>query len=437
MRRSILPLLLVAATQAAYAGAPQTSPVQAGAAQTAMTYTPAQLPVADGVPIAELSVMRWQGGGFEPIPFQIDERDEFGMVWFRDSGFNRSGAAEVFDHEDQLLFMYEDGALKRPDSAVPEEGSLLAELEVRSPYDDTLYFYLVRNNSRRSQVRYIEHDPNTGVTRTPYYFLTADPENELNWQYLGYNGYTGPADASIIDTLKMRMSGGILLKYPRVTLDNDNLRPRRTGFRIGPIRSVMHLETSVVFAGLPVMKLHLQAMRFPAHYEAHSYARIPTLYRRTVKYPQVVVTIDGNNLVGGKTWTSAGGDLRGTVDGKMDVQEKALVEKPLSTDDSWIIFDSGKGFALLTELLIPKELEGIPLELVYQDDATLRNTPESYPGQLPNIGYALNGWPEADELNFAVRLLFFSRIDDRELENIAALRSGRSLITLVHNTDSD
>jgi hypothetical protein len=111
----------------------------------------------------------------------------------------------------------------------------------------------------------------------------------------------------------------------------------------------------------------------------------------------------------------------------------ALVERQLSTDDSWIIFDSGKGFALLTELLIPAELEGIPLDLVYQDDGAMRNTPENYRGQLPNIGYALNGWPEADELNFAVRLLFFDQIENRDLESIAALRSGRSLITLVHN----
>lgn len=405
----------------------------ASAAQTALVYMPSQIPVADGLPIDELSIMRWHEGTFEPVPFQIDERDEFGLVWFRAPGFNRDGEQGIFDQKDQLLFMYEDGGQQRTDDTQPGEGRVLAELEVRSPYAEPLFFYLVRNNADRSLVRYIEHDPNTGVTRTPYYFLTADPDNELNWQYLGYNGYTGPADASIIDTLKMRMSGGILLKYPRVTLDNDNLRPKRTGFRIGPIRSIMHLETSVVFAGLPVMKLHVQAMRFPDHYEAHSYAKIPGLYRKAVKQPQVSVTIDGNNLFGGKTWTSAGGNLRGTVNGQMDDDELALVERQLSTDDSWIIFDSGKGFALLTELLIPAELEGIPLDLVYQDDGAMRNTPENYRGQLPNIGYALNGWPEADELNFAVRLLFFDQIENRDLESIAALRSGRSLITLVHN----
>lgn len=409
--------------------------VHAAGAQTTITLEPADIEAARDKPIATLSLMRWYHGRFEPVPFQIDERDEFGMVWFSRTGFERDGNADVFDGHDQLLFMYEDGGARLPDSAEMPTGTVLAELEVQSPSAEPLYFYLVADNPERSQTRYIEHDPSTGVTRTPYYFLTADPENELNWQYLGYNGYTGPADASIIDTLKMRMSGGIFMRFARVTLDNDNLRPKRIGFRIGPIRSVMHLETSVVFAGLPVMKLHVQAMRFPGHYEAHSYAKIPGLYRRTVRHPQVAVTIDGNNLRGGKTWTAAGGTLRGTVDGYMDAEERALVEKPLSTDNSWIIFDSGKGFALLTELLIPEELEGIPLDLVYQDDAELDNTPESYPGQLPNVGYALNGWPEADELNFAVRLLFFDRLEGRVLEDVAALRSGRALTTRVRSIE--
>lgn len=403
----------------------------AQAAQTALTFTPRDIPSADQLPIGQLSIMRWENGIFEPIPFQIDEFDELGLVWFETTKFKRDGKAGIFDQNDQLLLMYEDGGTKRPAVKQPKEGSILAEVEIAPPAGDSQFFYLVRNNSQRSVVRYIEHDPSTGVTRTPYYFLTTDPENELNWEYLGYNGYSGPADASIIDTLKMRMSGGIFLRFARMTLDNDNLKPRRIGFRIGPIRSVMHLETSVVFAGLPVMKLHVQAMRFPDHYEAHSYAKIPTLYRKTVRQPQVSVSVDGNNLIGAKVWTAAGGNLRALVNGEMDEQERQLVERPLSTDDSWILFDSGKGFALLTELLVPEELEGIPLELVYQDDASLKVKPEHYDGQLPNLGYALNGWPEADELNFEVRLLFFDSLEDKPVEEVAALRSGRALQKII------
>lgn len=401
--------------------------VAATAVETAVQLTPQQLPEAADATISELSLMIWQDGGFAPIPYQIDELDEKGLVWFRDSGFRRTGRGDVFDGQDQLLFMLEDTAGRAPSGAAPHIGDLVAEIEIASTRSDTRFAYLVRNNPERSLIRYIEHDPNTGVTRTPYYFLTTDPENELNWRYLGYQGYLGPADASIIDTLKMRMSGGIFTRFARLTLDNDNLRPRRTGFRIGPIRSVMHLETSVVFAGLPVMKLHVQAYRFPNHYEAHSYARIPQLYRRTVRQPQVSVSVDGNSLLGARVWTAAGGQLNGVVDGRMSKEEERLVTLPLSTDNSWILFDSGREFALLTELAIPPELAGIPLQLVYQDDVDLAVAPEQYLGQLPNLGYALNGWPEQDELRFAVRLLFFSSLSGQAVDKVAELRSGRTL----------
>jgi len=399
----------------------------AAQAQIALTLSPEQVPELTGVTIGRMSVVRCHRGVLEPVPFQIDELDEQGFVWFEGSGFKRKGAAGVFDSHDQLLVMSEDGGTRCTNKQLARIALVASEIEVRSPDDSRRYFYVVLDRNERSSTRYIEHDPVKGVTRTPYYFLTTDPENELNWRYLGYSGYQGPADASIIDTLKMRMSGGVFMRFARMTLDNDNLRPKRTGFRIGPIRSVMHLETNVVFAGLPVMKLHVQALRYPNHYEAHSYAKVPLLYRKTLKQPQVTVSVDGNNLVGAQVWTAGGGELRALVDGHIDAQEEQLRNAALSTENSWIMFDSGRGFALLTELLVPPELEGIPLSLVYDDDRDAENGPEHYRGQMPNLGYALNGWPPTDELNFSVRLLFFSSLDNRPVKDVAALRSGKAL----------
>ncbi len=399
----------------------------AAQAQVALTLTPSLLPQINEVAIGRISVMRCRNGALQPVPFQIDELDQQGFVWFEGSGFKRLGQAGSFDQADQLLIMYEDGGERCSGPQLQTLELVASEVEVAAPNAASRYFYVTLDHAQRSPTRYIEHDPVKGVTRTPYYFLTTDPENELNWRYLGYEGYQGPADQSIIDTLKMRMSGGIFMRFARMTLDNDNLRPKRTGFRIGPIRSVMHLETNVVFAGLPVMKLHVQALRYPNHYEAHSYAKVPLLYRKTLKQPQVTVSVDGNNLYGARIWTAGGGDLRAVVDGHLDAQEKQLKDATLTTDNSWIMFDSGRGFALLTELLVPPELEGIPLSLVYDDDAEQENGPEHYPGQLPNLGYALNGWPPTDELNFSVRLLFFSSLDNQPVKQVAALRSGKAL----------
>ncbi|PKM22066.1 MAG: hypothetical protein CVV10_06215 [Gammaproteobacteria bacterium HGW-Gammaproteobacteria-14] len=398
-----------------------------------LVFSAEDFPDAVGKNIQRLSVVRWQDDDFVPVPFQIDEMDRVSLVWFEQSGFERLGSSGLFDQADQLLLMARDAGLAAPDTARLSEGELLSRIRITPPGEDARYFYLAKDNSQRNLDHYVSHDPLTGVTSTAHYVLTTDPSNELNWQYLGYSGYRGRADASLIDTLKMRMSGGVLLRFPRVTLDNNNLKPTLIGFRIGQIRSVMHLETRVVFAGLPMMTLHVQAHRYANHYEAHTYARIPGLYRSTLRNPQVSVSIDGNNLTGATVRTARGDGLIGHVDGRMDEDERKLVKRGLSSDESWILFDSHKGFALLTELDVPIELHGIPLELVYQDDKNLNVKPEQYPGQLPNLGYALNGWPEQDEMRFSVRMFFDRAFGSLPPEEYVSLRTGRALAVQIES----
>ncbi|MFN3713200.1 MAG: hypothetical protein ACK4SX_06035 [Alcanivoracaceae bacterium] len=394
---------------------------------TVLTLTPDELTEARRLPIENLSVVVWRDQQFLPVPFQFDEMDVVDMVWFRDTGFDLRGQPGLFDGNDQLVLMLADATPAAPAGRAPAEGRIVSRIDVETPAGEKLAFYLLSGNSQRSDRHYVSHDPHTGVTRTDHYVLTTDPANELNWQYLGYTGYRGRADASLIDTLKMRMSGGVFFRFPRVTLDNNNLRPVVVGFRVGPVRSIMHLETRVVFAGLPMMKLHVQAHRYANHYEAHTYARIPSLYRSALKQPQVSVSIDGNDLIGSRVRTARGGELVGRVDGVMDDDEHELVRRGLTSDESWILFDTRKGFAMLTELDVPNQLRGIPLDLVYQDDQTLQVKPEQYPGQLPNLGYALNGWPEQDELRFAVRLLFDQHFGTLDPADYVSLRTGRAL----------
>ena len=421
MIRASLPFLLLLGCASAAAQE------QRALQHTVLTLSPAEIPQIAGRSLDQLSVMTWSGEGFVPVPFQIDEMDTVDMVWFAQSGFERHGEKDVYDGADQLLLMLRDAGEPAPAGQRPDSGEVLAELHLSTPEGSDRAFYVVSGNAERDPRYYVGHDPHTGVTRTDHYVLTTDPANELNWQYLGYSGYHGRADASLIDTLKMRMSGGVLFRFPRVTLDNNNLRPNMTGFSIGPIRSVMHLETRVVFAGLPMMKLHVQAHRYANHYEAHTFARIPPLYRSTLKQPQVSVSIDGNHLLGATVRTARGNNLIGRVDGHMDKDENELVQRGLSSDESWILFDSQRGFALLTELDVPPALHGIPLDLVYQDDRDAEVKPEQYPGQFPNLGYALNGWPEQDELRFAVRLLFDQHFGELAPAEYVALRTGRAL----------
>jgi hypothetical protein len=365
--------------------------------------------------LSALSVMRVEGGRFVPVAYQFDEMDQKGMVWFEDSGFALAGSPGQLDADDQLLMMLTDAGPHAPEGLEPEQGEVISELTVA----DSCHFYLVRGNNERSGNYYVAHDVDSGETRTALYRLDVDPDNELNWHYLGYRGYQG--EGSIIDTLKMRMSAGVLSRFTRMTLDNHNLRPKRVGFSVGPIRSVMHLRTRVVLAGIPVMTIQVQAMRYASHYEAHTYAKIPDLYRATLKEPEVSVTVDGNGQSGAAVYTANFVDNPVIVDGKAD--DQAFADQTMTMNANWILFDSKRDFALLTHLTVPDELMETPLALIYQDDALLAVEPEQFPGQWPNLGYSLHGWPQPEELRFTVSLFFEDGLEGFAADEFARQRS--------------
>ncbi|WP_414429864.1 hypothetical protein ACMG4M_09415 [Alcanivorax sp. IL3] len=375
----------------------------------------AQLPAASAMELSALSVMRVEGGRFVPVAYQFDEMDQKGMVWFEDSGFALAGSPGQLDADDQLLMMLTDAGPHAPEGLEPEQGEVISELTVA----DSCHFYLVRGNNERSGNYYVAHDVDSGETRTALYRLDVDPDNELNWHYLGYRGYQG--EGSIIDTLKMRMSAGVLSRFTRMTLDNHNLRPKRVGFSVGPIRSVMHLRTRVVLAGIPVMTIQVQAMRYASHYEAHTYAKIPDLYRATLKEPEVSVTVDGNGQSGAAVYTANFVDNPVIVDGKAD--DQAFADQTMTMNANWILFDSKRDFALLTHLTVPDELMETPLALIYQDDALLAVEPEQFPGQWPNLGYSLHGWPQPEELRFTVSLYFEDGLEGFAADEFARQRS--------------
>lgn len=432
MRRNILLLftgLLLLPTCALHAG---TAPV---VAQRVLEIAARDITTAEGTGVERLSLLRWRGGHFQPVPYQIDEMDEANLVWFEDSGLDPRGEPGVFEGSDTLLALFRDAGERAPENAAPDDGKIIAELEVRNPAGEPVFFYLARDYGNRNPVHYVNHNLETGVTRTPWYQLKVDPDNELNWLFLDYSHYQG--EGSIIDTLKMRMSAGVFTRFARVTLDNDNLDPRLRGFKAGAIRSVMHLETRVVISGIPVMKMHVQAYRYPAHYEAHTYAEIPFLYRATLKEPEVSVSVDGYNQEGAILRTARAGGLKARVDGRLDEEEKKLIERGLSTDEDWILFDTRKGFSLLTLLDVPPELSGIPLGLLYQDDNHLKVKPEQYPGQSPNVGYILRGWPPENEMRFSVKLLFDRSLHGLEPERYASLRTDDGGWVIIHPRDSE
>lgn len=362
-----------------------------------------KLPPLVGHAITDLSVASYRDGHFQPIPFQIDEVNQLGLVAFSAGLSPLDGKAGVFDGHDQLGFMWRDAGALAPATAQPADGTLLAALRVRLPGDthDARYVYLISGSKARSQHRYVNQSLSSGVTSTPVYRLAVNPDNELDWRDFRYQGYQGAG--SIIDSLRMRMTAHMFSRYtPGVTLDNDNLKPMLLASKRGPIRSVMLMKINVVLLGIPVMTLYEQVSRYPSRYQAVSYTQVPSLYRATLKDPRVAVSIVGNALLGSEVTTALGGKPAVQVDGHMSRHEKQLRSSGIDNRHNWIYFNSRQNFVMVTHLNIPESLRTIPVSLVYADDKG-GNAGDAL---LPNVGYAINAWPKQKVMQFGLDLLF-------------------------------
>lgn len=374
-------------------------------AHKVLQITPADMPAISGLRISSLHVATVRQGRLVPVPFQIDEYNTAGLPWFASVDVPIKGREAYYDADDRLLVVAGDASAERlpTDAALPP--GYLGELSL-TLQGETRYLHMISGDFPRSGVTYVRHDTATGITETPFYTLRVDPRNELNWQHLMVRSWRGDQSRSLVDTLKMRIAGGVFTALTRMTLDNDNLRPRVIGVRAGPIRAVMQVETTVVFAGVPVMRMQVQVHRYPRFFEAYTHARIPKLYRKALVDPEVRVTLDGNNLHGAQVRTARSSGVAAKVDGRMDDAERAMVARGLSSSEDWILFDSRNGFSLLTFLDVPPELQGIPLQLVYEDDVKRNDKPERVPGQGPNLGYGIRGFPPGEDFRFGVTLAF-------------------------------
>lgn len=350
-----------------------------------------QLPDAQGIAANRLSLLSWNGHEFRPVPFQIDEMAEADMLWFPGAKLDIVGQARFLDGRDRLLALSADAGSRAPKQAAPDQGRLLAELPL--PEGDGV-FYLALDHTGRSPRRYVDHDFDSGVTHTDTYRLEVNPENELDWNRLTLTSSEG--DHPVADALFIRLSAGVLVSGARLGLDKSNLKPVEQFHKAGPIRTVVHSRVRVVMAGIPVMTLYMQTHRYPTHIEAHSYVELPALYRATLKSPQVRVALRGSHPTGAFVRTARGGELLARIDGRMEKDDRSLIERGLSTDASWIRFSTAGGTELVTELSVPEALRGIPLELVLSDAET--------GGTL--LGYGMTGWPPQRRLRFTLGIFF-------------------------------
>ena len=363
-------------------------PLPANEAFKVITIEGEDLPSVVGLPLDQLSLAAMVDGQMEPIPFQIDQYNIGGAVYFDGWEVPMAGAADKMDTTDKLLFVFKDAGERRSARSI-YDGDIISEIILRDQQGIERFVYVVLNSRLRSEEQYVRYSAQIGQVETDFYSLTYNAENHLIWDDFRYNSYVGERP---LDALKLVLNGGILTSIAEVELDTENLIAVPKGELIGPIRTTTQLDFVVYFMGLPILNFGIQIHHYPKSLTYDVRGTIPEFRRMMVRNPIITMSIDANDLMGATVQTSGIPSVEGLVNGKLDDTEIQIIDAGLDPHNNWIWLNSKRNIDFISYVDYIGEFDS-SMRLLYTDDPNATSKNELFPGQTPNLGYVIEEFP--------------------------------------------
>ncbi|MDX1803239.1 MAG: hypothetical protein R3292_04105 [Alcanivorax sp.] len=383
----------------------------------------------NGIPISQLSLMAVRAGKLVPIPFQFDEFDSSGLIWI--DGFNDhdpEGKPGIFDDFDELVFMFRDGGQERYTAGKQtlKQGKILEEIRLDSPRNAPRYIYLVRNNPQRSRADYVKVNLDKGRVATTIMQMDYNPKDFTEIQ--GMSPRLGPHKGeNVFDNFYVNISTGILNQNLRVDLDTrKNIKATPIAVHDGPVRASMLVKARIWYAFLPTffsqkfqVDFYEQAVTIPSRFAIGS-MRVLKFFLLFLRDPRIHFAVDFHNLQGARVTfqTVYNNKQEGVVDGKMSRFEKTMKATRLPGD--WLYMDSNQGWDMFFSNQMPvvphglfdSFLDGLHMNMFYEDNPNDTTRYERYPGASPRIGFDSEGLPRtAINLLGAIPHLHYADMD--------------------------
>ncbi len=378
-------------------------------------------PQLANTPIVQMSVLAVRGDKLIPIPFQIDEFDTRGLIYIPGTATpgplnpglikrtrKADGVAGRFDNSDELVFMYRDAGLRQ---ATPEElakvtGKVLGIVELHRDGLAARYAYVMQGQPLRSSADYVRIDLAHGTAQTSVADIAWDPDSMAMLKRIAPR--VGPSSGvNIVDGVYGEVSTGILQKNLRFSLNtSDNIRAQPVAVRDGPVRAVILIKLRIFYLGVPIfhdfinIALYEQGASLLAHISAESLDAVK-YFVNMIKDPRIEATIDFADMHGAEVrWhTVDSWPEKAIVDGQMSSIENAMDTARFPGD--WLWMDSKRGwqfffsnnFAFEDDGMIQAFLEGMTVDMVYEDDPNATREGERIPGAGPRFGVRTSGLP--------------------------------------------
>lgn len=349
-----------------------------------------ELGPALGEPIETLSVMVVRGNEIRPIPYQIDEIDTEGWVYFPQKSPNElAGRWGVLDENDELVFMYRDtGDRYDPSRHDDIDASIIREIQLHHNGRDR-YAYLVKGSSRRDESQYASFNMETGQFRSTYWDFRVDPESFLNFHEM--YAHVGPAqDHMVFHSVNGNISTGIVSPWPRLNFTlQDNIEIQPVAVKDGPVRAPFLAKAWVVVAGVRIFYIHAQITLYDQRISIPLKIQIPggEILTRLLQDPVIQISLNFNDLKDARVNAAISDDPQGyaLVDGRMSEFEKRA---DISHEHNWLWMDSRRGWDIFVNFDLPPDWPE-DLSLFYLDCEGC----DDVPGVGPRVGFVAKGFP--------------------------------------------
>lgn len=357
------------------------------------------IPNALGADLDDLSLAAIVDNVMEPVPFQIDQYNVGGALYFDGWDVAMAGDGKRFDATDKLLFLFKDAGVRRTERDI-YDGEIVAEILLKDDAGTERFVYLVKGSRLRSEEQYVRYSSEMGLVETDFYQMRYDTKNHLKWEDFSATNFVGERP---LDSMKLSLNMGAVTSLVPMELDNDDLVAIPKGEKIGPIRTTTQLDLTMYYLEVPIMHLSMQVHHYPKGVMYDVRGMMPEFRRMLMNKPYLNMSLDANRLMGATVRMANGPKEPGIVDGRIDPIEEEMRNTPFTPDSNWYWVSTLRNLdvvAFLNYLGVFNE----PVSPYIQDDLDSFEPPEMFPGQLPNLGYTIHSFPTTGFMGLVVSI---------------------------------
>jgi len=336
--------------------------------------------------IKKLSLMKYEGEGFSPIPFQVDERDPATgrFVYTLGEKADPSKGDGTYTGADELVFMAWDVGDKAPaESEVPCGSSKSAEIEVKDPKNGGkgwVYLFECSGAPPLSKLDYAKHEsaPDRDWVKTDRYHF-SEPNTSRYFARLALKGESGKVGRNLVDRIKGRAKINALGGLIKLNTPESSLKGNLQCYIDGPVR-VVHLM--IAYIELAMIKLNLggqaENLFYPNYFVTPIEVDMPFNPSAIMKTFNMRYAIDWRKEMEGAKYYDPINTKGVVLDGKMSADEKKL---NYTAEHDWYGLAGPQGNLVVHAKMPGKWKNIVKLKLYYVDDLTAMDPPEEDPGQ--------------------------------------------------------